>query len=463
MRPNIMVIMTDEQRYDCVGYRNSDVKTPNLDALKADSICFNNAYTTNPSCVPARAAMFSGKYPSQCGAPAYITPLEKNERTFMSRLQDAGYYTSVIGKQHFAGYEGDYGYDYMNIVDSHFANFEEENGYMRFLARNGIRGLDQLMERDGRYSWKWIADEKLHVDSYVGDCGAEWIEKESVKINRPWFFTLSFLGPHMPYNGAGLEIAEQYDENTISLPRTKQSDLEQKPDYYMEQIRSGKGNPGQMPVIDATEEEIRHTRKAYYSDMSLIDKKIGEAVAKLKETGQYDNTVIFFVTDHGDYMGDFGMFGKGQYLSEVLMRIPFLMKPAVKGYPGKEVENYVMNFDIAPTCLEFAEVPVPEEMSAKSLCRFVDEYVERPETEYLYMEASNVRAVQNQEWKLIYYQNREYGELYHLSEDPDEIQNLYEDENCSAVKAALMQKLCDKMIELGRNSQSPWNYAAPVI
>ena len=119
MKPNIVFLMTDEQRYDCIGYENSQVITHNLCALSADCVRYRHAYTTNPSCVPARAAIFSGKYPSQCGAPAYITPLAANETTYMSILQQAGYYTAAIGKQHFAGTLAPHGYDYEDIIDSH--------------------------------------------------------------------------------------------------------------------------------------------------------------------------------------------------------------------------------------------------------------------------------------------------------------------------------------------------------
>ncbi len=90
-RCNLLFIMTDEQRFDAVGYQNPCVKTPNLDALAEESVVFDYAYTTNPSCIPARAAIFTGRYPSQCGAPCYITPLPKKETTFMKLLQEGGY------------------------------------------------------------------------------------------------------------------------------------------------------------------------------------------------------------------------------------------------------------------------------------------------------------------------------------------------------------------------------------
>ena len=206
------------------------------------------------------------------------------------------------------------------------------------------------------------------------------------------------------------------------------------------------------------------TKKAYYSTMSLIDRKIGEILEVLKKTGQYDNTLIFFTSDHGDYMGEFGMFGKGQYLSESLTRIPLLMKPPVPGFRGMDCQDYAMNFDIAATCISVAgkKDAIPD-MAARDLSGYWEETKANDPPEVLYTEALNVRAIQNKQWKLIYYQDRSYGELYHLEQDPVEKYNLFGKEEYREIQQMLLCRLCDKMIELGRTSGSQWNYAAPVI
>ncbi len=460
-KPNILFLMTDEHKFDCVGYQNKEVFTPFLDALKNDSIHFCNGYTTNPSCVPARAAIFSGKYPSECGAPAYITPMDAHETTFMQTLHENGYHTAVVGKQHFAGSEAVRGYDDECIVDMHFPHFDEPSPYIDFLRENGFYQISDVLVDDDKFTKRWAVDPKFHVDSYIGAKALEWIDKSDA-IEKPWYLCVSFPGPHQPFNGIGLEEEALYDENTLSLPETKQSDLAQKPDYYMEQIRSGKGNPGEMPVIDATEAHIRHTRKSYYATISAIDKKIGAILQALKDKGEYDNTLIFFTADHGEYMGEFGMFGKGQYLSEALMRVPFLMKPPIAGYQGYEESEYAVNFDIAATCLDVCGCDYSE-MSGKSLTGFYAPSKPQPVREYLYTEALNVRGIQNKDYKMMYYQNRPYGELYHLKTDPLERNNLWDDAAHASAKQELMIALCNEMINLGNHSQSPWNYEAPII
>ena len=126
-RPNIIFLMTDQQRFDAMGKVNPVVQTPNLDRLAGESVFFTNGYCTNPSCVPSRAAIMTGKYPSECQVPAFISKLPESETTFMTRLQRLGYYTAVVGKQHFAGSTISRGYDYEMIVDGHFAGYSRED------------------------------------------------------------------------------------------------------------------------------------------------------------------------------------------------------------------------------------------------------------------------------------------------------------------------------------------------
>lgn len=139
-RPNILFIMTDQQRYDTLSRVNSEIKTPYLDALSRDSVFFKNAYCSNPSCVPSRAAIMTGKFPSECKCPTFITKLPVEEKTFMTRLQEAGYHTAVIGKQHFAGSLIKKGYDEEMIVDGHgaFAEPETIQLYLDYLEENGV-------------------------------------------------------------------------------------------------------------------------------------------------------------------------------------------------------------------------------------------------------------------------------------------------------------------------------------
>ena len=264
-RPNILFIMTDEQRFDAIGYANRGVQTPHIDALARQGVTFTRGYTSNPSCIPARAAIFTGRYPSQCSAPTYITYLPKTEVTFQSILRDAGYHTAVIGKQHFGKTDIDRGYVYEDIVDAHSPKGTIadratcSNSYERFLHDAGFRNPNELGESDGRFARRWKAEPRFHVDAYVGDRAVEWIDEQRPD-DKPWYLCVSFPGPHQPFDGIGLPHADLYDEASIALPKAKPEDLADKPPHFMDLADKISGK-GENPLSD---DEVRHLRKSHF-------------------------------------------------------------------------------------------------------------------------------------------------------------------------------------------------------
>ena len=450
-QPNILFLMTDEHRSDCVGYENPVLHTPNLDRLAAGSVVFTRAYSTSPSCVPARAAIYTGRYPSQCGAPTYITYLPPDETTFMSRLQDAGYYTAAIGKQHFGRTEVRRGYDYEDIVDFEDAR-TEPTSYSKFLAAAGVQPK-QLRKGAGRFVSAWRGEQRYHFDDFVGEQARRWLEDRCPR-DRPWFLTVSFHGPHQPFDGLGLQYEKFYQGKAINLPETSASDVAGKPPHYGDIVRRFGG---------LTAEEIRKIRRSYYSKISLIDDKIGGILGVLRARGEYDNTLIVFTADHGDYMGHFGILYKGQYLSEALMRIPMLAKPPIAGYGGRREDAFVQNFDIAATCLAAAGVAVPASMSARDLSPFWrTPAAARPRT-HCFMDGHTLQGVRDERWKLVHYHDRPYGELYDLHADPWEKKNLWGEGSLSGVKSDLRMKLVDHLTATRRRAESEWNTGAPEI
>lgn len=484
-KPNILFIMTDEQRFDGVGYRNREVATPNLDKLQKDSVDFTRAYTSNPSCIPARAAIFTGRYPSQCGAPGYMTALPERETTFMSLLQEGGYHTTVVGKQHFWNSRIVRGYDYEDIVDEHeppeviSPEMGEDyfglpankttaptvSSYVKYLYDHGFRrGRELYRQVNEKGIYEFFGDEKFYVDTYIGNRGLEWLEKRRPE-HQPWFLTLSFPGPHMPFDGLGLPDSSVYEAEDLSVPDTTVADLFGKPPHYLDIVKkygqvdlAGHGSPDGF-----TQDEIRLMKKAYYSNITLIDRKIGEVIKKLKELQLYDNTMIIFTSDHGDFMGDFGVASKAQYPSEALMRIPFLLKPPVSGFEGYEEPSFVSSVEIAATCLTAAKLPVPSRIQGRSLTCFFDKKNPVPKETTVYMEARDIRAIRDDRYKLAYYAGRSYGELYDLRVDPVEKYNLWNEPLLQQEKNRLMGLLMDKIISLGENMDVEWHPTAPPI
>lgn len=459
-RPNILLLMTDEQRFDQLGCVNRSVITPHLDALARDGVLFKHGYTPSPSCVPARAALMTGMYPSQNGAPTFVTYLPDDAQTFMAMLRDSGYFTAVVGKQHFGKTNFDRGYLYEEIIDAHYAADDVQasrakNSYFAWLADQGVRGLCDLADPLFPMVQRWKAEPHLHIDAFVGERSLRWL-KEDRPADRPWFLFASFPGPHMPIDGLGLPHERWYDGRDIDMPQTCAADLDSKPPHL--KIAHGTTEPGEI-----SREQIRLARLSSHANTSLIDEHIGRIIAYLKEVGEYDNTLILFVSDHGDFLGDFGWLGKSQCVAEVLMRIPFIVKPHRTGGASgmvtrQRIESSMVNLvDIAPTCLAAAGITQPMHMPGTDLSRYWESDRDLSDRNRIYMEAGGIRALRDGEWKICHYFERPYGELYNLQDDPWERRNLWDDPTCRDKRESMRVALLEELIRLSPRHQAPWN------
>lgn len=460
-RPNILFLITDEQRFDHLGAVNPVVKTPNLDGLAADGVLFRRAYTSNPSCIPARAAIMTGKYPHQVSCPTYITHLPEHETCFTTLLQQAGYHTAYIGKLHFATSKVERGFDYQDIVDCHgpCPQGSDLNSYDQWLVEKGFKHTSEMADRSvgPRMYTEWKVDPKYHVDEYVGNRGSEWIE-DHAPADRSWFCCISFPGPHSPVDCGNFPEADLYDPSTLDMPETTFEMLREKPPHNS--LAHGDPPPRYEPLPD---DDIRMLRRAYYANVTLIDRKVGELVDALKARQFYENTLIVFISDHGDYMGDFGLAGKGQNIPEVLMRIPFVVKPPQGGAAGKHESSLVSSVDIAATCLTAAGADIPPDMVSRDLSAYWQNSDDLDDRKQLYMEAGGIRCIRDRQWKFCHYRDRDYGELYDLKNDPWEKRNLWDDPAQAKRKAAMRQKLVDTLIALSPRADIPWNKGAPPL
>ncbi|MBB6429162.1 putative sulfatase [Algisphaera agarilytica] len=447
--------MTDEQRFDQLGCINPSLHTPNLDRLAADGVLFENTYTTNPSCVPARASLMTGQYPSQCGVPTYVTYLPDHEKTFMTRLRDGGYTTAVVGKQHFGPTAIDKGYDYEEIIDPHFApdNLAEhlgENSWFDYLAANGVSGLNDLAEPLFPFVQRWKADPGFHIDTHIGQQTLRWL-REDRPHDKPWFMFSSFSGPHMPFDGLGLPHERWYDDTEIDMPQTTVEDLKNKPPHQM--VAHGTTEPGAL-----SDEQIRQARLSSHANVSLIDEQIGRMIDYLKAEDLYDQTLILFISDHGDYLGDFGKLGKSQCLAEVLIRIPLIYKPAGPTAAGVHHSAFVNLVDIAPTCMAAAKLDRPGEWLGRDLADVASNDDRPPaQPDRIYMEVGRIRGLRVGDWKISHYFERDYGELYDLASDPWEKNNLWASPQHFAKRESMRAMLLDEVMRLSPRHKAPWN------
>lgn len=471
--PNILFLMTDQQRFDAVGYANPNVITPNLDRLAAESVVFTRAYVTSPSCIPSRASIYTGKYPSQNGCPTFASRLPETETTFMALLQDAGYHTAIIGKQHFHGSTIRRGYDEEDIVDVHGlmdlsrklsdardgkpqAGRPEDpddvlNSYEHFCAQHGITSEADVFERRERMSGAWTGDIQFHVDHYIGERGRDWLLHRRPH-DKPWYLCVSFPGPHNPYDCQETAYAESYRETELESPATTAGDLDGKPPHY----RLTKAN--QRPV---DRQEMDRIRLGYRANVTLIDEKIGNILEALRQSGGYENTLVIFSTDHGDFMGDFDRIAKGQYLAEALMHVPLLVKPPLGGFPGRSVDSLVSLVDLGATCLRAAGIEPAAGMSSSDWTPCWRTGAAPVQRGHVFMEGAGLKAVRTEDWKLVCYLDRPYGELYNLKEDPWEKANLWDAPKHLETKDRLKSLLIDQLIKMNPGWDTPWSDTAP--
>jgi len=368
-RPNILLITTDQQRPDTLAlYGNQYVRTPHIDALAAQGAVFRNAVVQNPVCIPSRACLQTGRYPHQHGVQ-YMegviddTPgLPPYELTIMERLQHAGYRTAAFGKIHMMPRER--GFDEMRVTGGKGQRWTKSAGlpiglgplgrdYAAWLEQKAPGAYERIYEQRRRPEYrrdKAVISNVLSLEEYI----EWWIMENTVEFvrrdhDRPFFVWCGFCGPHgpvdppAPYDGL-------YPISEVPLP----------PNYHV--TPDGEYRP-------TTEEQDRIARKfvAYYWGLvSLIDDMIGRILAALEDSRKLENTLILFVSDHGEMGFDFGRLGKGCFYDPVV-RVPLIVRPPGGLAQGRMVDGLVETFDIAPTVLDYAGAGIPDNMSAVSL------------------------------------------------------------------------------------------------
>ena len=372
-RPNILLITTDQQRYDTLGVHGADwMKTPNLDALAKRGALFTHAYTQNPVCIPSRACLQTGRYTHQHGVEymeAVIddTPgLRAWEITMMERLQCAGYRTGAFGKIHMMPEKG---FHEMQVCGGKGGRWLKSAGLKIGLAPLGRDYAAWLEERhpggyEAIYEQRRQLDPEVYkagyahvlpLEEYV-DC---WTAENTLDFvtrdhGRPFFAWCGFCGPHGP-NDPPKPYDSVYPIDDAPLP----------PNYGVDMDGSPRETTPEMDQI------ARMYCAFYRGEVTLIDDMVGRIVATLEEKGIMDNTLIMFTSDHGDMNFERGRRGKGNFL-EPVTRMPLIVVPPSGIEGGREIDGLVETYDVAPTALDYANAEIPANMSAASLRPLVE-------------------------------------------------------------------------------------------
>lgn len=503
-RPNILIFCTDEQCADhlsCMGHPH--VKTPNIDRIAAGGTLFKNCYSSNPVCMPARATMVTGLTSRVHGVVNNGFDLDKGFPTLPGMLADAGYRTHAVGKLHLAGrggrdvaadedfsfhperriywdwpghWEGAY---YKKFPDNYFGfqTVELAQGHVHYIYGDYVTWLEE--NHPGAYSQyhgdnnntnphPLEIDPDIHYNAWIADRSIDFInrvtsgerrvrggkrvedgerpETGSVQASglspQPFFLWCSFPDPHEPF-AAVRKWSDFYADVDIELP---QNTLELSPGSRSETMNSlGLGTKVIDP--DLVKECIRQT----YGMVSHIDEQVGRVLDALEESGVADDTVVMFISDHGDQLGEHGLFYKSIYPYNRHAHIPFLAK-VPGGVKGKVVEDVVSMLDMVPTALDLAGIqydlpgevltPVLEGKAAPVRKNALVEH-ERTKTE---IGPVQMRSIVTNDFKLVRYQPGGEIMLFDRKNDPQELRNLANDPACADVVARLM-KLLDAELE----------------
>ena len=432
MPPNILLIMTDQHRWDYLGgYGAGFVDTPNIDRLAASGFRFANAFTNAPLCAPARIGLATGLHPARLGTLDNSCYLPRQLPTYYQRLRDNGYRVGCVGKLDLAKpdtYNGRYG-DRPAVFGWGFTHPEEVEGkmhaaqgepnaphgpYTHYLQGKGRLDAFQADYR-ARAEAGWILgashDSVLPTedfqDVYIGRRAARWIE--TIADDFPWHLFVSFVGPHDPFDPPG-DYAERYRDAVMpaAIPQPPGA----KP-QWMEARRK-----------DFGAEELARIRRQYCALITLIDDQVGALLGALERRGMLENTIIIFTSDHGEMLGDHGLFQK-QTPYEPAIHIPLIVAgPGVKA--GGTSDAIIDMMDLNPTICALAGVEAAPGMDARSFDGLLSG--ERTAHRQEMMTAlTHFRCLRTAAAKFVDYGD-DQPELYDLAHDPAERRNIAADQ-----------------------------------
>ncbi len=409
-RPNILLLMVDQLADEWLDH----AVTPNIDRLAADGVRFTSTYSNSPLCAPARFAMMSGQLNSKIGAFDNAAEFPSSVPTFAHYLRASGYQTSLIGKMHFVGADQLHGFEERLTTDIYPADF----GWTPNWA-----------DPDGRFDW-WFhnmdsvvnagvaqVSNQLDFDDEVGFQAVRKIrDLARSDDDRPWLVNVSFTHPHDPYV-ARQEFWDLYDHDAIAMPTIPAPEV---PDPHSQRL----ARVMSADVTQVTDDQIRNARHAYLANTSYVDAFVGDILDTLDSHGMRDNTVVIFTSDHGDMLGERGLWYKMSFF-EHSARIPLILNAPGRIEPGT-VATATSLFDIAPTLLDIAGEEVPATMNGGSLLPLVGGH--DPERtvlgEYLGEGAvAPIFMIRRGDHKFVW-SEPDPPQLYNLADDPQELKNL---------------------------------------
>ncbi len=423
-RPNILVLMTDQQRADamaCAG--NTKIRTPNLDALASSSVHFTQAVTPTPVCVAARMSFITGHRMSRhhwTDNSALSGPLPELP-TIMTLLLRAGYWTQGIGKMHFRGRH--YGFQNLLTMEECVDHWIDDD-YLRYLQKNGVRTRYPKGIRDLLFFQPQTCGIPVehHKNTWVADRSIDFLREHArYRAEQPFFLWSSWISPHPPF--APCEpYDDMYDPADMELPPFVNRPIETLPPDFHD-------SRGRLDGAHRDPDRLRRLRALYYGLISHVDDGIGRILSELETLGLSDNTVVLFVSDHGEMMGEHGLSQKNCPY-EASVRVPYLLRWPGKTRAGRKCDDLISLLDFFPTLIEELDLEYPEELgplAGSNLLGAKGGGLSQPrESAIIDYGRGKGRwiSARNQKHKYAFFAHGGIEELYNLKTDPHEQHNL---------------------------------------
>lgn len=448
-RPNIILLMTDQQRFDYIGAVNSNVITPAIDGLCEDGYLFNNGYSTTPSSTPARAGLLTGMSPWHHGLLGYSSTTLVNYKYEMPRmLADEGYYTAAVGKMHWTPQRNHHGLHDLYVDES---GRVESDGFIsdyRLWFQEVAPGLNPdslgIGWNDHAAGIFPLAD-TLHPTYWTGMKAIDVIDKRDKE--KPLFLKVSFARPHSPYDPPK-KYYDMYEDRDMDEPWI--GDWCERFSKFAHSPSAAFGDYGSDYAVNS--------RNHYAASVTFIDEEMGKVIDKLKEEGLYDNSIIILVSDHGDMLGDHYHWRK-TYPYEGSAHVPYIVKLPnslkSKYRKGGNLDQVVELRDVLPTFLDAAGIEIPEDMDGGSIISILQDK-KAPWREYIDLEHyqcyeanSSWVALTDGKKKYVWNYSKGTEEFFDISKDPSELQNLISSSQYSAEIAMWRERMVDHLSERG--------------
>lgn len=459
-RPNVLLLMSDQHKRTCMGAAGDRVaRTPNLDQLAAESVRFTNAYCTNPVCAPSRAGMMTGLHSYHLETQDNATPFLPTHLTMAHHFNQAGYMTALIGKMHFVDaqthgfqYKLDFN-DWYQYLGPKIQLFADQLATHKGNGNSGA-GLPQINElwRDEGNPWKGhvtvddrkgavavgrpsLMEEKDHFENFVARESIQFMR--NFKDSGPFFLVASFLKPHDPFMPAK-RFADMFQPEDMCLPASfGKADKSRLPKQVVSSIEVGGGTP---ELLDP--EQARKRIAFYYANLAHMDDCLGQVVRAVKELNLENDTIIAYTSDHGEMLGDLGLWQKMQFY-EGSCGVPLLIR--VPGHSAGVCDTPVSLVSLSSTLTELAGVEQVVPNDGISLAPWIEAPRNRKEYGPVYAEYG-MRSPQPKQmirvgpWKYTNWAN-DIPELYNLESDPEELHNLAGETSCAAKETELRNQL----------------------